>query len=409
MTARRARWALVGVLVGAVTCSDPTAPLGLVASAGRLIAGETVACAFVVNGDVHCWGGNSVYWEYGRSPSEVPGGVLPSVASVPKFTRFATGVAQHMCGISALGEAQCWGRGTYGQLGSGILGADGNAPVFVGGSTLWKEVSVSRLTTCGVSTTGDGYCWGANQGGEVGSSAVALSTRSPTPVLVEGGHVFSSIAAGWVHACGIVTNGDAWCWGSNTSGQLGIGTIDSLVRYRSPLLVTGGLKFRQLSLGSRHSCGLSTDSLAYCWGENATGQLGDNSTSRQSVPTPVAGGLKFIQLVTSSGFGAGAVVVSPVAAGFAGHTCGLATDNSAYCWGWNASGELGDGTSTNRLVPTAVSNAIKFTSLAVGGAYSCGMNGDKVWCWGSNLFGQVGHGDFVQSWTTPKSVGPPFR
>jgi alpha-tubulin suppressor-like RCC1 family protein len=302
----------------------------------------------------------------------------------------------------------CWARGGVGQLGGGTFGAAGNPAVTVASDLHWTAISVGRLTTCGLSESGTGYCWGINQHGEVGASTVAIGASSSSPVPVEGGLTFKAIATGWLHACGITTAGAAYCWGANNSGQLGSGA-DTLDR-RSPTAVSGGLTFTQISLGSRYTCGLTTDGSAYCWGDNGTGQLGDGTLTARVTPTPVAGGRKFSQIAAGSGFAAGANAIPPVPLqGGSGHTCALTTAGQPYCWGWNGDGEIGDGTTVDKLTPTAVGGGLTFGTIAVGGAYSCGMQGDNVWCWGSNRNGQIGRfGDGSLPVTAPVRVLSPF-
>ena len=408
MTQWFARAARTAPLLALISCSDPAGPNAGATLGRRLIAGEQVACALDPIGAIYCWGLNSNFWEYGAPPEAIAGGGSPAkMASIFTLSKLALGVGTHFCGIDDDRRAVCWARGDNGQLGGGVVANSGNAVVDVFGGIRWADISVSRLTTCGLSETAEGYCWGLNQQGAVGSSTVGLGAQVPVPTPIDGGHAFRAVAAGWLHGCGVDTHGAAWCWGSNTFGQLGIGSADTATR-RSPVPVAGGLKFTQISLGSRHSCALTTDGDAYCWGSNTTGQLGDGSKANRGAPTPVAGGLKFTQLVTSSGFGTGGFASPPSPQGSAGHTCALTTERHAYCWGWNGSGELGDGTNIDRLVPTPIGRDLTLDLIAVGGAYSCGMQGDDVWCWGSNVNGQIGKGDVVFPAAIPQPVLPPF-
>lgn len=401
--------ALCASLLTQLACNDPVSPKENVPAGRRLIAGEQVACALNSTGTVYCWGLNSAFWEYGASPDAVPGRGAPTqMASVFALSEFARGVGTHFCGIDGDRQAVCWARGDAGQLGGGTVANTGNAAGAVQGGIRWADLSVSRLTTCGVSETGEGYCWGLNQQGVIGAASVEIGTRVATPNIVDGGHTFSSIAAGWLHSCGITTDGAAWCWGSNSLGQLGLGTTDTDF-HRSPEPVTGGLRFTELSLGSRYSCGLTTEGDAYCWGANVTGQLGDGSRLTRNGPTLVSGGLKYVQIVASSGFGTGGFAQPPGnPQGGAGHTCALTTARHPYCWGWNGNGELGDGTLIDKLVPTAVARNLTLETIAAGGAYTCGMYQDDVWCWGSNVNGQIGKGDELFPASTPQPVLPPF-
>ncbi|MGH7679061.1 MAG: RCC1 domain-containing protein, partial [Gemmatimonadaceae bacterium] len=301
-----------------------------------------------------CWGLNSTWWEYGAPPDLVPGTGTPAAPIVEEIVSLAGGVGAHFCGITRAQGAICWGRGGFGQLGTGAVGAIGNSAAVVQGDIPWADISVSRISTCGLSTLGNGYCWGTNQSGEVGSPSIAIGDLTLAPNAIHGGYVFKSLAAGWLHACAIAASGAAYCWGNNAQGQLGIGTADT-TRRQEPRQVMSVLSFKQISVGSRYTCALTTDGDAYCWGANRTGQLGDGTLVDRNLPTLVAGGLKFVEIVTSSGFATGAFATAPSEVqGGVGHTCALTMAGKAYCWGWNGNGELGDGTTDDKTTPTPV-------------------------------------------------------
>ncbi len=155
-------------------------------------------------------------------------------------------------------------------------------------------------------------------------------------MVAAGGVAFVTLITGQAHTCGI-TGAGALCWGFNGYGQLGDGTTTDRA---SAVLVTGGVTFAALTGGGSHTCGVTAAGAASCWGLNELGELGNGSTTNSSVPTLVAGGLSFAALNA----GIGNV-----------HTCGLTTGGSAYCWGFNSSGQLGDGTTTSSSVPVLVS------------------------------------------------------
>lgn len=182
-----------------------------------------------------------------------------------------------------------------------------------------------------------------------------------------------SISAGTGFTCGLTETGTAYCWGENASGELGDGTTTDRL---TPTPVGGGLTFASVSAGGSHACGLRADGTAYCWGRNSVGELGDGTTTDRLTPTPVSDGLTFASVSAGSSY-----------------TCGLVTDGSAYCWGFNANGELGDGTTTNRLSPSLVSGELTFTAISAGAGTTCSLvtNG-AAYCWGANPFGELGTG-----------------
>jgi alpha-tubulin suppressor-like RCC1 family protein len=279
----------------------------------------------------------------------------------------------HTCGVTSGHLAYCWGQNFNGELGDGTTRNDRLTPVAVAGGLRFREVRAGNQHTCGVTTENVAYCWGSNLRGQLGDGT---TTDRPIPVAVAGGLRFREVSAS-VMTCGVTTRSVAYCWGANGAGMLGDGTtIDRL----TPVAVAGGLRFRQLSTtaASVHTCGVTTGDLAYCWGFNRNGQLGDGTTTDRSTPVAVAGGLQFRQ-VSAGG----------------DHTCGVARGNIAYCWGDNQSGQLGDGTTIeypgSRPTPVAVAGGLRFREVTVGDSHTCGVATGKVaYCWGNDFNFQLG-------------------
>jgi alpha-tubulin suppressor-like RCC1 family protein len=209
-------------------------------------------------------------------------------------------------------------------------------------------------------------------------------------VLVPGEFTFAQLSAGYGHECGVTPAGAAYCWGVNFSGELGAGTNNSAL---FPTLVLGGLTFAQVSAGQYRTCGVTTAGAAYCWGQNFAGQLGDGTTTDRTSPVPVLGEFTFAQ-----------VSVGPVGL----HNCGVTTVGAAYCWGWNALGQLGDGTTTDRTSPVPVLGGLTFARVSAGNGHTCGVTTDGVaYCWGNNNYGQLGNGTTTNSSVPVKVAGQP--
>jgi alpha-tubulin suppressor-like RCC1 family protein len=173
--------------------------------------------------------------------------------------------------------------------------------------------------------------------GELGNGSTSLAK---SPVAVSGGLKFTAIAAGDYHTCGIAA-GTVYCWGDDSYGQLGDGI--SGTSKTVPTAAQSSFSFLTIAAGGFHTCAIASDSKAYCWGDNSTGELGDSELTKSfsAVPVPVAGNLAF-KSIAVGGYGAPAPGVyaysstPPI-----GHSCGVTTDGVTYCWGSNMQGELG--------------------------------------------------------------------
>ncbi|MBT8336007.1 MAG: hypothetical protein KJO11_05345, partial [Gemmatimonadetes bacterium] len=216
----------------------------------------------------------------------------------------------------------------------------------------------------------------ARRGWDVGGAMVCVIGAGGRP-FCRGGTSASddvsgivAVAAGVTHACGLDEDGFAWCWGSNTAGQLGDGSRTS--HAGRPV---EGTRFARLAAGVEHTCGLDADGRAHCWGRSLSGQLGTGGRDDRTVPVPVASPLRFVGL--ASGWQ---------------HTCGLTGSGQVHCWGLNSEGQLGDGTRVDRLAPVSVAAGGGFQEIAAGSAHTCGLRDGQVYCWGNNQHGQLGSG-----------------
>ena len=251
-----------------------------------LSAGFSHACALTDEGAAYCWGDNGT----GQLGTEtVKLGLTPiRVAGDVSFAAITVGDG-FTCALAAQGTAYCWGNNQTGQLGSGgsLLSA---RPLLVQGARPFSELKSGARHSCGVTAGGAAYCWGDNRSGELGDG----STRpSSTPVPVAGGLAFSTISAGSDFTCGVTTDGRAYCWGEDNGGRLGtpaaLESCDGRPCSTVPLAVSGELRFASVAAGDTHSCGLATAGIAYCWGQNSNGQLGDGTTTDRPAPVRVLG------------------------------------------------------------------------------------------------------------------------
>jgi alpha-tubulin suppressor-like RCC1 family protein len=248
-----------------------------------------------------------------------------------------------------------------------------------------SPLSLGGNFTCALTVAGGLSCWGNNRYGQLGDG-VTLSADLPQPVGRAAAGI-AAVAAGWSHACALRRTGALDCWGSNAQGQLGDGTFTDK---SSPTAVDGlGGKVTAVAAGHRHTCVLLETGGVQCWGGDASGALGDGGAANRSAPADVPG-------LTSG--------VAAVAAG-AGHTCALRTGGAVTCWGWNNSGQVGDGTAVDRRTPVDVAGLGRpAVALAAGDQHTCALLSDgSVACWGANASGQLGDGLRVRS-TVPAAV-----
>jgi alpha-tubulin suppressor-like RCC1 family protein len=304
----------------------------------------------------------------------IPG--LTIAFSVEAGGGFLTG-AVATSGANGVARVQAWRMGLTPGENRVAAVREGTEPVsFTAAATDFATLSLAAggLHTCAVDTGGAAWCWGENSSGQLGRGTL-FPDSVPAPVV--GGLGLSSVVAGGAHSCGLTPAGAAWCWGANGEGQLGAGPGPNRT---APVLVDGGHVFVSLALGGIHTCGLRADGALYCWGANFEGQLGTGTFEGVDVPTLVTGGHTF----------------STVSAGD-GHTCAVRTDGALLCWGGNEGGRLGDGTVVTRAVPGVVANPGPWTGVAAGGDHTCGLLASgAAMCWGRGAEGQLGHGAFGQ-------------
>jgi alpha-tubulin suppressor-like RCC1 family protein len=220
-------------------------------------------------------------------------------------------------------------------------------------------------------------------------------------VAVTGGFHFRLVTAGALHSCALTLENKAYCWGANFDGQVGDGTT---IKRTAPTAVAGGLRFSRIKSSGGYTCGLTTSDKTYCWG----GTL---------VPVLLPGGFSFRQVTSGCGLtadrkaycwggnqtgrvGDGTTTDRTAPVAVAGELSynqlvsgGVTTLNKAYCWGYNFTGALGDGSETNRLTPTAVLGGLLFDGVTPGDYHTCGVTTTgRAYCWGHNAYGQLGNG-----------------
>jgi RHS repeat-associated protein/uncharacterized repeat protein (TIGR01451 family) len=362
----------------------PVQVSNLTSGVASISAGDFHSCARTTGGAVMCWGRNNL-GQLGDL-SVIQRTIPVSVSGITSAAMSVSSGISHTCALLAGGRVKCWGENsTFGRLGDGTTLLRLYAEFLSGLTNGGTAIEAGGFHSCSLTSTRGVKCWGHNGYGQLGDGTTA-QRNSPVNVtgLTSG---VASVSAGYQHTCALTAAGGVKCWGGNTSGQVGDGTTTQRPAPVDVSGLTSGVV--AITAGVRHTCALTTAGGVKCWGENTYGQLGDNTTTQRNAPVNV------------SGLTSGVVAIS------AGerHTCALTTTGGVKCWGNNSNGQLGDGTTTQRLTPVNVSGLTSGVAfVAAGNFHTCALTtagGAK--CWGSNSNGQLGDGTTTQR-TTPVDV-----
>jgi alpha-tubulin suppressor-like RCC1 family protein len=306
------------------------------------------------------------------------------------------------------GSAWCWGSNYTGQIGDGTTDErDWPVQVAALGNSV-STISAGYDRTCAIKTDGSLWCWGEKLG--------------PSPVQVQAlGNAVTQVSVGFAHICAVKNDNTAWCWGWNAYGQLGDGTLyDS----DTPIQVSPAHlgQVYQVAAGHDHTCALKNDATIWCFGGNASGQLGNETVSTLDFVQAYNQGSSSYAFVMAGLYDSWALQADgslwewgaakemnavseptkvdglggPVSAVGVGpdHTCALKADGTLVCWGYNDSGELGNGTYVNSSVPVQVAAVgTDVAEMSLGGGFTCVRKKDgSLWCWGGNGVGSLGNG-----------------
>lgn len=386
-----------------------------------IVVGGTVSCG-IRSGGLYCWGG--AYGGTAAAPihegTATDWSVISSNTGSNRLYGIRSGALYYWVGGSGsptqVGTDTDWtdvsigNNNAFGIRGGALYKTIDTTPTQVGTFTNWSKVYTSNATffmgivggggggvggdggscgaitsgysrTCAIGSDDKAYCWGRNDSGQLGDGSSSIRT---TPTLVLDGESPGAfkmlVTTGDYHTCGIGSDDKAYCWGANTNNQLGDTTTSSR---STPVLVVNGAgpgTYKSITEGSIHTCGIGTDDKAYCWGANNQGQLGNNAYVNSGSPVLVVNGASpgtWKALAAGNGF-----------------TCGIGTDDKAYCWGLNNNGQMGDNTTAGKPLPTLVVNGAgpgTYKAIDLGNAFTCAIGtDDKAYCWGVNSNGQLG-------------------
>ncbi len=348
----------------------------------KIAGGFTHSVALKSDGTVWAWGYNN-YGALGDG-SNTDRNTPVQVINISNVTAVACG-AYHSLALKSDGTVWAWGYNHYGELGDGS-GSHKNSPVQT--SDLTGVSAIDGGDSHGIALKSDGtvWVWGDNLYRQLGKDGYF---QSHVPIQVSTLSGITSIAGGSQHNLCIKSDGTVWTWGRNDFGQLGDGSTST---YKSaPAQVSNIYNVTAITGGYFHSIALKSDGTVWAWGRNDYGQLGDGGT------------------IGYSEYKAAPVQVSNLTGIIAiscrrDHNLALKSDGTVWAWGANGSGQLGDGTTTNRNTPIQVNGLNSISTIACGGSWSLAMKSDgTVWAWGGNYYGYLGDGT-TTSRNTPVQI-----
>ena len=317
---------------------------------------------------------------------------------------------EHTCVILDNGELKCWGRDSSGQVGDGgtnDVAVHSPASVDLGTGRTAVAVSAGGWFTCAILDNGDLKCWGNDLNGQLGNGAATSNVLAPssTPIDLGTGRTAVAVSAGREHACVILDNGDLKCWGDDAYGQLGDGGSNTDIAAPSSTAIDLGTGRTAVAVdaGGQYTCAILDNGDAKCWGRDSSGQLGDGGTISTSDYTTAPSS-------TAIDLGTGRTAVALSASIFL-HTCVILDNGEAKCWGKYDRGRLGYGQSGQGDASSPPSATINFgtgrTAVAIvaGSEHTCALlNDGNLSCWGNDNKGQLGDGAGLYDKWTPVLV-----
>jgi alpha-tubulin suppressor-like RCC1 family protein len=354
-------------------------------------SGGVHTCAISKTGQLKCWGSNiSGQLGYGDVTDRLaPAATAINVGVGRTVKRVVASVANnHTCALLDDATVKCWGNNSFGQLGYADSVTRNSPPdpvVNLGSSNTAKSIAVGSGFTCIILDTNGVKCWGLNSSGQLGyGDTTSRSAPAATTIVLGPGTAAKEVVAGSAHACALLADNTVTCWGANSVGQLGNCTNNNSLSPTSPINLGSGRTAKRLAAGSNHTCAILDNDALKCWGTNSFGELGYGDTTSRSAPDAATVNL---------GVGRTAKLVT---AG-TDHTCALLDDNTVKCWGGNSSGQLGYEDTNQRSAPPALAVNLGTGRVArrllASTQHTCViLNDNGIKCWGANASGLFGLG-----------------
>jgi alpha-tubulin suppressor-like RCC1 family protein len=383
-----------GMMPGAITNTRPKKLENTPGFTTKIDSGEKHTCG-IFNGSAYCFG-NNLSGQIGdgtkTTRSELTKVHTIGLEDNTYAMESIDGGYNHTCGIVE-GDVFCWGSNNSGQLGTGNKESK-SRPTKIDTSDLkatrsTTAVSAGKNHTCAV-VEGDIYCWGSNSSGQLGNNSLIDSSK-PVRVNIPSGGVATDVAANGDHTCAVI-NGRAYCWGANSNGQLGTNNRNN---YQTPQLINvqrnssdAQRHVTKIAAGENFSCAIASERV-WCWGGNDRGQLGQGNMGGDQLMA------REVNIGSSSHNGLGyASTDLTVGSKFA---CTI-VNGVTMCWGDNSRGQLGRGhqsTNSSTASPAKLSGSSADQasfSIAAGSEHACSITHGSTQCWGKNDNGQLGNG-----------------
>jgi alpha-tubulin suppressor-like RCC1 family protein len=344
----------------------------------QVSSGAYGTCARTTAGSgsaLHCWGTNNAS-QIGDGTNR-PRSTPTVIAAGQVFSAVTSGLSQ-TCALHATGTLNCWGANTKGQLAQSVTSPSSFLlPQQVDTGAGYLQIANGSGYSCGITSSGALKCWGLNTYGQLGNGSII---NSAAPILIDPSVAYSKVGLGQSHSCGITTAGTLKCWGDGTYGQLGNGTYGAGT---TPAVIDPGTSYSQISLGTIHTCGVTTTGVLKCWGYNTNGGVGNGVTTLNTTPVVIDSGVSYSQISLGSY-----------------HSCGITSTGILKCWGYNVNSQIGNGTVTQSTTPVVIDSGVSYSQIGLGTSHTCGITtAGALKCWGLNTNGQLGNNSTVISST----------
>ncbi|MGE0550750.1 MAG: Ig-like domain-containing protein [Kofleriaceae bacterium] len=380
----------LGAIGNGGTANEPYPDAVNIGSPKSVSVGSSHTCGLVADGRPECWGTNTT-GQLGNASTTTS---LVPVNVADLYTR-ESGVAiasgyMYSCARMSTGEAKCWGYGEYGQLGDEN---ETTTPYPLGkvidtASVMdyITDVSAGRYHACAVRADGNVWCWGQGTEGQLGNN---LFNNSPNAVEVQGISTYAiQVASGSNHACALLVGGTVMCWGLNQYGQLGNNVSIPGTSLATAVAVSGLTGAVEISAGYGNTCARLGDGTVRCWGAGFNGALGNGGTTHSSIPVTVTG------VATTRSIGTGVW-----------SSCAVIANSNMMCWGHGAYGQMGNSTVTPNNATAVFASGSGYVKAGVGDYTVCAIKSNGVpSCWGYNGYGEVGDGTTTNPRTSPGAV-----